>query len=64
MLTFLAALPLFMVIVLMAAFRWSGQRAGLAGWLTGLLVAQLAFGLTPEVFRVSQFKGYNSPFSF
>ena len=37
--------------------RWGGQRAGPVGWLTGILVAALAFGLTPDVLWVSQAKG-------
>jgi len=41
----------------MIFLRWSGQRAGPAGWAVGVLVAWLAFGLTPQVLWVSQFKG-------
>ncbi len=41
----------------MIALRWTGQRAGFAGWLIGLAVGALAFGLTPQVFLISQLKG-------
>lgn len=53
----LAALPILIVLALMLLFRWGGQRAGPAGWLAGLMIASLAFGLTPDVFWVSQLKG-------
>jgi len=53
----LAALPILLVLALMVGWRWSGQRAGLAGWLAGIGVAALAFGLTPQVLWVSQAKG-------
>ena len=37
--------------------QWGAQRAGPAGWLAGLIVAALFFGLTPQVLWVSQLKG-------
>jgi lactate permease len=37
--------------------RWGGQRAGPVGLLFGIVVAALAFGLTPQVLWVSQVKG-------
>lgn len=52
-----AALPILVVLVLMMGFRWGGQRAGPMGWLTGLLIATFAFGLTFDVFWISQIKG-------
>jgi len=52
-----AALPILIVLVLMLRLRWGGQRAGPAGWLAGLVIAAFAFGLTPDVFWVSQLKG-------
>lgn len=53
----LAALPILIVLALMLLARWGGQRAGPAGWLAGVVVAALAFGLTPDVLWVSQAKG-------
>ncbi len=53
----LAASPILIVIALMLLGRWGGQRAGPVGWLAGIVVAALAFGLTPEVLWVSQAKG-------
>ncbi len=53
----LAAAPILVVLILMVAFRWGGQRAGPAGWIAGVAVAWLAFGLTPQVLWVSQAKG-------
>ena len=52
-----AALPILAVLILMAVFRWGGHRAGPAGWLTGMIVAALLFGLNAEVLIVSQAKG-------
>jgi lactate permease len=57
MLYALAAAPILIVLALMLGARWGGQRAGPAGWLAGVAVAALAFGLTPEVAWVSQAKG-------
>ncbi len=53
----LAALPIVTVLTLMILLHWTGQRAGLAGWLVGLAAGAIAFGLTPQVFLVSQLKG-------
>lgn len=53
----LAALPILVVLVLMTLAQWSSPRAGAAGWLVGLAVASAAFGLTWDVFWVSQAKG-------
>ncbi len=54
---FLAFLPILLILVLMAFFHWSGQKAGPVGWAVGVLVALLAFGLNWQVFWVSQLKG-------
>ncbi len=54
---FLAALPILSVLILMILLHWTGQRAGFAGWLVGLAVGALAFGLTPQVLLISQLKG-------
>jgi len=53
----LAALPILVVLALMILLRWSGQRAGAAGWAIGCLIGALAFGLTPNVWWVSQARG-------
>jgi lactate permease len=53
----LACLPILIVLVLMLFLRWGGQKAGPAGWLAGVVVAALAFGLTPQVLWISQAKG-------
>lgn len=53
----LAALPIALVLALMIGRRWSGPRAGLAGWLAGVAVGATAFGLTFDVWWVSQAKG-------
>jgi lactate permease len=57
MMYLLAALPILIVIVLMLAARWGGQRAGPVGWLAGIVIAGFAFGLTPQVLWVSQARG-------
>ncbi|HEY9075423.1 MAG TPA: L-lactate permease [Anaerolineaceae bacterium] len=54
---FLAALPILVVLSLMVLAHWSGTRAGIAGWLTGVLCASVAFGLNFQVLWVSQAKG-------
>ncbi|MCE5207569.1 MAG: L-lactate permease [Chloroflexi bacterium] len=53
---FLAAFPILLVLGLMIFFHWSGQRAGAAGWVAGLMVAGLFFGLNGSVLWVSQLK--------
>ncbi len=53
----IAALPILTVLALMILLHWTGQRAGFAGWLVGLAAGLLVFGLTPQVFLVSQIKG-------
>ncbi len=55
--TFLAALPIMVLLGLMIGPRWSAQKAGPASWLAGVAVAILVFGLTPGVFWVSQGRG-------
>ncbi len=57
MLYFLAALPILVLLSLMILLHWSGQRAGPAAWAVCVAVAALAYGLTPQVFWVSQLKG-------
>ncbi len=54
---FLALVPILVVLVLMIWRRWGAHRAGAAGWVAGLVVGAVSFGLTPQVFWVSQAKG-------
>ncbi len=55
---YLAALaPILIVLTLMIVFHWPGQKAGPAGWLAGVVIAWLMFGLTFDVWWVSQAKG-------
>lgn len=53
----LAALPILLVLGVMIFLNWNGQRAGALGWVAGLAVAGLAFGLNWPVLWVSQLKG-------
>lgn len=53
----LAALPVLVLLGLMVGLRWGAQHAGPASWLAGIVVAALAFGLTPAVLWVSQARG-------
>ncbi|MCC6148213.1 MAG: L-lactate permease [Anaerolineaceae bacterium] len=55
---FLAFFPIFLILALMLVFRWGGHRAGAAGWLAGNLIAFFFFGLTFDVWWVSQVKGF------
>ncbi|KAF0110865.1 MAG: L-lactate permease [Chloroflexi bacterium] len=52
----LALLPILIVLTLMLVFRSGSHQAGLAGWLAGLIVAFLAFGLNWQALWVSQVK--------
>ncbi len=40
----LAALPILTVLYLMIGRKWGGSKAGIAGWLTAVIVAVLFFG--------------------
>jgi lactate permease len=53
----LAALPVLILLGLMVGLRWGAQQAGPASLLSGVLIAALAFGLTPSVLWVSQVRG-------
>jgi len=53
----LALIPILLVLLLMLFLRWSSPLAGLAGWLCGLVVAYVAFGLNWPILWVSQIKG-------
>ncbi len=55
--TFLAALPILVLLGLMIGPRWNAQKAGPASWAAGVITAALAFGLTPAVLWVSQARG-------
>jgi lactate permease len=55
--TVAAILPIMVVIVTMVALHWSGQRAGIFGWLTAVIVGYAQFGLNLHVFWISQLKG-------
>ncbi len=58
LLSFLLALsPIIVVLVLMIGFRWGGDRAGPAAWVTALLVAVVLFGADGQVIVVSQIRG-------
>jgi lactate permease len=54
---FLAILPILVVLTLMLVFRFGVQKAGPLGWLIGLVISIFAFGMTWDVWWVSQFKG-------
>ena len=52
-----ALIPILVVLLLMLIFKLGSHLAGLAGWLSGLLIAALAFGLNWQVLWISQVKG-------
>ncbi len=56
MIYFLAFLPILIVLLLMLVFRAGSHIAGFAGWIVGLVVAALFFGLNWPVLWVSQAK--------
>ncbi len=53
----LAALPIVILVLLLAGLRWSIARAGAASFAVALLVAWLEFGLTPSILVISQLRG-------
>ncbi|MGC9346606.1 MAG: L-lactate permease, partial [Anaerolineae bacterium] len=55
--TLLAAVPLITILVLMIGFRWSGAKAGVAGWLSALIIAALRFGTGTDVLFWAQIHG-------
>jgi len=54
----LAAVPLIVVLTLMAGFRWSGSKAGAAGWISALIIALLRFGVGREALLWAQVQGF------
>ena len=52
-----AALPILLVLALMLFLRRGSHEAGFAGWLAGIAIAFLFFGLNGQVLWVSQVKG-------
>jgi lactate permease len=57
MTTLLAAMPLVVILVLMAGFRWSGSKAGVAGWLTALIIALVSFRIGFNILFWAQVSG-------
>ncbi len=55
--TLLASLPLVTILVLMVKYRWSGSKAGAAGWAAALIIAALRFGAGPGVLLWAQVEG-------
>lgn len=55
--TLLAAFPLLLILILMVGFRWNGARAGIAGWITALIIAAFRFGAGPEMLFWAQVRG-------
>ncbi len=52
-----AFLPILLVLLIMLVLRRGSHEAGLAGWVCGVVIAALAFGLNWDVLKVSQLKG-------
>src|SRR5512133_229019 len=53
----LAILPILFLLALMLGPCWGAHKAGPAAWLFGSIIAFLAFGLTLDVWWVSQVRG-------
>jgi len=53
----LACIPVGVVLALMLRLKWGAHKAGAAGWLAAVVAGGLSFGLTFEVFWISQVKG-------
>lgn len=45
----LALLPIALILILMVGLRWGAARAGVAGYLSALLIAALFFGAGPRL---------------
>ncbi len=45
----LAAFPILLILVLMLGLRWNSARAGIAGWIAGLIIATVSFGADVQV---------------
>lgn len=52
-----AFIPILLVLLLMLLLKRGSHEAGAAGWLGGIAIAALFFGLNWDVFWVSQVKG-------
>lgn len=53
----LASSPILLLFLLLTVFKWSGRKAGITSWLFSLGIAAIFFGLSSDVFWVSQMKG-------
>ncbi len=53
----LASAPIILLLALLTIFKWSGKLAGTVSWLFSVVIASLFFGLSLDVFWVSQAKG-------
>ncbi len=57
MLYIAAALPILVLVTLLAGLRWSMARAGAVSLAAAALLAFLGFGLTPDILLISQLRG-------
>jgi len=55
--TLLAATPLVLILILMVGLKWSGAKAGAAGWAAALLIAVLRFSASGSFLLWSQALG-------
>jgi len=55
--TFLAAIPILLIVVLMLGWRWKGARAGAVGWLSAIIIAAWRFGAGLEFLFWAQIRG-------
>lgn len=56
--TLLASVPLVVILVLMLGFRWGGAKAGIAGWISSLVIAALWFDGTGSALFWAQVQGF------
>lgn len=57
MLYITAALPILLLVLLLAGLRWSMARAGAVSLAAAVILAFCSFGMTPAILLVSQLKG-------
>ena len=47
--TFIAAIPILIILILMVGYRWGATRAGSAGYISAMVIAVLFFGANTQV---------------
>ena len=54
--TFIAAIPILIILILMVGYRWGATRAGSAGYISAMVIAVLFFGANTQVLAYAHIK--------